>query len=448
MSRAIERVRASSHRITAWAASRTAPSCRASCPARWWSPAATAPGGSLTPSAGPRGAALPPFRRLRRLRRAARLGRLRGRAGRQGSSAARWRPGDRRARSARVLTSPPDAAAAPASRGGGPRAGALLGLPRPRLGHGRRQPRTARSCRPRSWRCAPRSWTLVRLAASRSREMALTVTDSPDGRRRGGRGRARRSTRDLRRPRRRLGRGAGVARLTWDGETGRPARRAAGSRMGRARVVPPPGAFLQATREGEAALRRPRAGGGRGAPAASLDLFAGVGHLRPAARRDGRGPRRRGRGRAMIAGAAGGLARRRRASTASRPRRATCSAARSSPRSCAGFDAVVHRPAPRRGRGAGRGAGRARGCRWWPTSPATRSPSPATPRSSSRRATRMDPVTVVDQFRWSTHVELAPRFSPRPEAPQAPTSRGARSGLDRSRCATRSRTAADRARRQ
>lgn len=46
---------------------------------------------------------------------------------------------------------------------------------------------------------------------------------------------------------------ADLARLTWDGEVV-AARRAVAQRFGAARVVPPPGAFLQATAEGEAAL--------------------------------------------------------------------------------------------------------------------------------------------------------------------------------------------------
>jgi 23S rRNA (uracil1939-C5)-methyltransferase len=68
---------------------------------------------------------------------------------------------------------------------------------------------------------------------------------------------------------------ADLARLTWDGETV-VARRAVAQRFGKARVTPPPGAFLQATAEGEAALVaavREAVG-----PAHRIaDLFAGAG---------------------------------------------------------------------------------------------------------------------------------------------------------------------------
>nr|WP_252733895.1 class I SAM-dependent RNA methyltransferase [Paracoccus marinaquae] len=65
-----------------------------------------------------------------------------------------------------------------------------------------------------------------------------------------------------------------LARLDWDGQT--ITRRPAALPMGRAQVVPPPGGFLQATAEGEAALlaavRTITAGADRVA-----DLFAGCG---------------------------------------------------------------------------------------------------------------------------------------------------------------------------
>jgi 23S rRNA (uracil1939-C5)-methyltransferase len=68
---------------------------------------------------------------------------------------------------------------------------------------------------------------------------------------------------------------AGIARLSWDGET--LAQNAAPEvRLGPARVVPPPGAFLQATEEGQNALTsavlETLSGAGRVA-----DLFAGAG---------------------------------------------------------------------------------------------------------------------------------------------------------------------------
>jgi len=66
-----------------------------------------------------------------------------------------------------------------------------------------------------------------------------------------------------------------LARLSWDGEP-LITRRPPALHFGRARVVPPPGSFLQATREGEAALVeavREAVGEAR----AVADLFAGTG---------------------------------------------------------------------------------------------------------------------------------------------------------------------------
>lgn len=68
---------------------------------------------------------------------------------------------------------------------------------------------------------------------------------------------------------------ADLARLTWDGQTV-AARRPVVLRFGPARVAPPPGAFLQATAEGEAALLaavREAVGPAR----RIVDLFAGSG---------------------------------------------------------------------------------------------------------------------------------------------------------------------------
>ncbi|MDU8910879.1 class I SAM-dependent RNA methyltransferase [Aestuariicoccus sp. MJ-SS9] len=65
-----------------------------------------------------------------------------------------------------------------------------------------------------------------------------------------------------------------LARLSWDGES--LLRRAPAQRMGRAQVTPPPGAFLQATSEGEAALLSGVEEALDGATRIA-DLFAGCG---------------------------------------------------------------------------------------------------------------------------------------------------------------------------
>ena len=115
---------------------------------------------------------------------------------------------------------------------------------------------------------------LTRLGGSRTTELDLTVTRSlagPDVVVKGGK--------DLDGPLRlelaRVAEAHGLARLTWGDET--VALRAMPmQRMGRAFVAPPPGAFLQATEQGEAALLagvRDAVGEARRV----ADLFAGCG---------------------------------------------------------------------------------------------------------------------------------------------------------------------------
>ncbi|MWD27855.1 class I SAM-dependent RNA methyltransferase [Aquicoccus sp. SCR17] len=67
----------------------------------------------------------------------------------------------------------------------------------------------------------------------------------------------------------------GLARLTWNGEV-IAMRHPPAQRFGRTQVVPPPGAFLQATPEGEAALRAAVLEAVDGAKRV-VDLFAGCG---------------------------------------------------------------------------------------------------------------------------------------------------------------------------
>ncbi|WP_145105268.1 class I SAM-dependent RNA methyltransferase [Cereibacter sediminicola] len=115
---------------------------------------------------------------------------------------------------------------------------------------------------------------LVRAAGSRSGELSLTVTRSlggPDVAVTGGKA----LDAPLRAELARIAEERSLARLTWDGET-IALRVPPAQAFGAARVVPPPGAFLQATAEGEAALLaavRDAIGEAR----TVTDLFAGVG---------------------------------------------------------------------------------------------------------------------------------------------------------------------------
>lgn len=204
---------------------------------------------------------------------------------------------------------------------------------------------------------------------------------------------------------------AGLSRLTWEGET--VFQSAAPSlAMGPARVVPPPGAFLQATRQGEAALLA-AVRDAVGAANRIVDLFAGCGTFAlPLAETaevhavEGEGPMLT----ALDAGwrAASGL---RRVTTETRDlfRRPLL------PDELARFDAVVIDP-PR----AGAEAQIVQLARANTPIIAAVSCNPVTFARDARRLVeagfRLDWVQVVDQFRWSSHVELAARLS-RPHMP-------------------------------
>ncbi len=115
---------------------------------------------------------------------------------------------------------------------------------------------------------------LVHLGGSRTVEMSLTVTRSlagPDVTVTGGKP----ADSTLQMELARLTEAHGLARLTWNGET--VALRAMPmQRFGRALVAPPPGAFLQATAEGETALLQAVALA-VGSARKITDLFAGIG---------------------------------------------------------------------------------------------------------------------------------------------------------------------------
>ena len=201
-----------------------------------------------------------------------------------------------------------------------------------------------------------------------------------------------------------------LARLSWEGEP-LVTRRQPLQRMGRAWVAPPPGGFLQATREGEAALvAAVREAVGRSQRIA--DLFAGSGTFAlplaegaevMAADAD------EGALEALAAGwrEADGLKQiaTERRNLLSRPMLA---------HDLARFDAVVLDP-PR--------AGARAQVQQIAASPVPRvaavSCNPATFARDARilidGGYRLDWVLPVDQFRWSAHVELAAAFS-RPAA--------------------------------
>lgn len=114
---------------------------------------------------------------------------------------------------------------------------------------------------------------LALLGGSRKGELSVQVTDSETGldvHVTGGKS----VDTELRSALADLAREHDLARITWDDDS--LARRPAFQRFGKAEVVPPPGAFLQATSEGEAALlagvREALEGANRIA-----DLFAGCG---------------------------------------------------------------------------------------------------------------------------------------------------------------------------
>jgi len=204
----------------------------------------------------------------------------------------------------------------------------------------------------------------------------------------------------------------GLARLTWEGETVYQPQPPT-LRIGRARVSPPPGAFLQATGDGEAALVAAVAEALSGARRVA-DLFAGCGTFAlPLAEAaevhavEGAAPLLA----ALDAGWRGapGL---RRVTTEARDlfRRPLLAG------ELARFDGLVIDP-PRAGAEAQMreiAAATATGATG-PTRIAAVSCNPVTFARDARLLTeggwRLDWVQVVDQFRWSPHVELAARLS-------------------------------------
>nr|WP_237684864.1 class I SAM-dependent RNA methyltransferase [Szabonella alba] len=246
---------------------------------------------------------------------------------------------------------------------------------------------------------------LVLAGGSRKTELALTVTRSlagPDVSVTGGKP----LDGELRMDLARLAEAHGLARLTWDNEAV-ALRTAPMQQMGRARVAPPPGAFLQATEHGESVLLD-HIREAVGDAARIVDLFAGSGTFTlPLAERaevaayEGEA--------AMIAALDRGW---RQAEGLKRVTAETRDLFRRplEPEEFKGVGAVVIDP-PRAGAEA-----------QTRTLAASRVPVIAAvscnPVTFARDARillsggyRLDWVRPVDQFRWSAHVELAARFS-------------------------------------
>ena len=122
--------------------------------------------------------------------------------------------------------------------------------------------------------CLPACEELTALAASRKGAVSLTLTRSEDGADIGVAG-AKPLERAMVQDLADLAARHDLARLAWNGDL-LAERRPPRQRMGRALVVPPPGAFLQATEDGQAALTR-AVTEAVGDARRLADLFAGCG---------------------------------------------------------------------------------------------------------------------------------------------------------------------------
>ena len=200
--------------------------------------------------------------------------------------------------------------------------------------------------------------------------------------------------------------GHDLARLTWEGET-IAAARPAWQAMGRARVDPPPGAFLQATPQGERALVA-SVRQAVGEAARVVDLFAGCGTFAL--------PLAAGAEVHAVEGSAPMLAALDRGwRQATGLRRVTTEARDLFRRPLTGdeltrFDAAVIDP-PRAGAEAQTRALAEAGVpviAFVSCDPATFARDAAILTAAGYA---LDMLRVVDQFRWSTHVEIAARFT-------------------------------------
>jgi 23S rRNA (uracil1939-C5)-methyltransferase len=246
---------------------------------------------------------------------------------------------------------------------------------------------------------------LAKLGGSRSGELAMTVTRSlagPDVSVAAGKV----LDSEMRLQLARVAEAHGISRLTWNDEVV-ALRTAPMQRFGRALVCPPPGAFLQATAEGEAALLAAVVDA-VGPARRIMDLFAGSGTFAlPLAERaevhaaEGDA--------AMVAALEKGW---RQAEGLKRVTAEVRDLFRRpvEPDELKGFDAVVIDP-PR----AGAEAQMHRLAESRVPVIAAVSCNPVTFARDARTLVKagytLDWVQVVDQFRWSAHTELAARFS-------------------------------------
>ncbi|WP_298428792.1 class I SAM-dependent RNA methyltransferase [uncultured Jannaschia sp.] len=248
----------------------------------------------------------------------------------------------------------------------------------------------------------PQLEALARIAAPRGVEVALQMTETAAGVDLSVTG-ARDLDRDL------LAalaeQGHGFVRITWNGE---PAvqQDTPWVALGRARVTPPPGAFLQATAAGEAALTA-RVTEILGGAQRVVDLFAGCGTFTF--------PLAETAAVHAVEGDRPALASLLAAARATPGLRPVTGAVRDlfreplRPDELEGFDAAVIDP-PRAGAAAQMAQIAASGLRRVAVvscDPGTFARDAAT---LAKAGFRMGPITVVDQFRWSPHIELVTSF--------------------------------------
>jgi len=303
-----------------------------------------------------------------------------------------------------IATSPPQSRRRATFSGRRTKSGVIVGF------HGRRSDTITRigGCRvllPQILAAMPVLERLTDAAASRKGAVSVVVTHGCDGLDVAIRGGAE-AGRDTLARLARIAADAGLARLSLDGETVAQDRPPA-QRFGGVRAVPPPGAFLQATEQGQSALLAcvSRALGPAGRV---VDLFAGCGTFAlPVSRR------------AEVHAVEGDAAMTEalvaawRAGRGHRPLTATTRDLFRDPLAAAelsGFDAAIIDP-PRAGAAAQTAEIAASGI-------GTVAAISCNPVTFARDAERLvdagfalDWVRVVDQFRWSPHVELAAAFS-------------------------------------